>query len=75
MSAGNRTQDAGWAAWWLDDGPAMSEARETAYGLYRSAGDARGPARMATWLATDQLDFHRARATNTSWRSPRKRGA
>jgi DNA-binding CsgD family transcriptional regulator len=56
-----------WAAWWLDDGPAVFGAREAAYGLYRAAGDPRGAARMATWLAADQLDFHGASAVASGW--------
>ena len=46
-----------WAAWWLDDGDAVFAARERAYALYRSGGDAEGAARMAVWLAVDELDF------------------
>ena len=46
-----------WAAWWLDDDDAVFEAHERAYRLYRERGDAAGAARMATWLAADQLDF------------------
>ena len=56
-----------WAAWWLDDGAAVFRAREAAYGLYRSAGDARGAARMATWLAADQVDFNGASAVASGW--------
>jgi DNA-binding NarL/FixJ family response regulator len=56
-----------WAAWWLDDGPAVFRAREAAYGLYRSADDPWGAARMATWLAADQLDFHGASAVASGW--------
>jgi hypothetical protein len=49
-----------WAAWWLDDGPVVFEARERAYRLYRRTGEPASAARMATWLACDQLDFHGA---------------
>jgi LuxR family transcriptional regulator, maltose regulon positive regulatory protein len=56
-----------WAAWWLDDGPLVFEARERAYRLYRRGGDAAGAARMATWLAADQLDFHGAWAVASGW--------
>lgn len=47
-----------WAAWWLDDAEAVFDARERAYRLYEEAGAAADAARMATWLASDQLDFH-----------------
>lgn len=56
-----------WAAWWLDDGAAVFRSREAAYGLYRSTGDPWGAARMATWLAADQLDFHGANAVASGW--------
>ena len=42
-----------WAAWWLDDAPTVFDARSRAYALFRRCGDARGAARMATWLASD----------------------
>ena len=56
-----------WAAWWLDDAAAVFDARERAYRLYRQDGDAAGAARMATWLASDQLDFHNAAAVASGW--------
>src|SRR5918994_3336258 len=56
-----------WAAWWLDDAEALFAARERAYRLYRKRGDAAGAARMATWLASDQLDFHGAAAVASGW--------
>ncbi|MDQ4030024.1 MAG: helix-turn-helix transcriptional regulator, partial [Actinomycetota bacterium] len=56
-----------WAAWWLDDGRSVFEARERAYRLYRQRGDAAGAARMATWLAADELDFHGAAAVAAGW--------
>lgn len=56
-----------WAAWWLDDAETVFEAREQAYRSYRERGDATGAARMATWLAADQLDFHGARAVANGW--------
>ena len=56
-----------WAAWWLDDAEAVFEARERAYRLYRKSGDAASAARMATWLAADQLDFHGAWAVASGW--------
>ena len=56
-----------WAAWWLDDAEALFEAREQAFRLYRKRGDAASAARMATWLASDQLDFHGALAVASGW--------
>jgi DNA-binding CsgD family transcriptional regulator len=56
-----------WAAWWLDDADTVFEAREGAFERYRAAGDAAGAARMATWLAADQLDFRGAAAVATGW--------
>ncbi|MGH2987468.1 MAG: LuxR C-terminal-related transcriptional regulator, partial [Solirubrobacterales bacterium] len=56
-----------WAAWWLDDGEAVFEGREHAYRLYKKAGDDAGAARMATWLAVDQLDFNGAAAVAGAW--------
>jgi DNA-binding NarL/FixJ family response regulator len=56
-----------WAAWWLDDAEAVFAARERAYGLYKQNGDAAGAARMATWLAADQLDFYGAWAVASGW--------
>ena len=51
-----------WAAWWLDDAPTVFDARERAYRLYRKRGQPASAARMATWLAGDQLDFRGAMA-------------
>jgi hypothetical protein len=56
-----------WAAWWLDDRAAVFDARERAYHGYRAAGDPAGAARMATWLASDELDFHGAVAVAGGW--------
>ena len=56
-----------WAAWWLDDAEAVFAARERAFHLYETAGDAADAARMATWLACDQLDFHGASSVAAGW--------
>lgn len=56
-----------WAAWWLDDAAAVFEARERAYLLYRRRGEEANAARMATWLAADQLDFRGAVAVARGW--------
>ena len=56
-----------WAAWWLDDEPVTFAARERAHRGYRDAGDAAGAARTATWLASDELDFHGAVTVAQGW--------
>ena len=56
-----------WAAWWLDDAPAVFDARERAYRLYRKRRDLASAARMAIWLAIDHLDFHGAIAVTAGW--------
>jgi DNA-binding NarL/FixJ family response regulator len=56
-----------WAAWWLDDADGVFDARERAYRRYRRDGDDAGAARMATWLAADELDFHAAAAVASGW--------
>ena len=56
-----------WAAWWLDDAEAVFECRERAYHLYREAGADESAARMATWIAADQLDFRGAAAVANGW--------
>jgi DNA-binding CsgD family transcriptional regulator len=56
-----------WAAWWRDDSEVVFAARGKAYGLYKARGDAAGAARMATWLACDQLDFRGAVAVASGW--------
>jgi DNA-binding NarL/FixJ family response regulator len=56
-----------WAAWWLDDADAVFAARERGYRLYKQGGDAPSAARMATWLAADQLDFRGASAVASGW--------
>ena len=56
-----------WAAWWLDDGDTVFAARERAFTLYRTAGDTEGAARMALWLAVDELDFRGSWAVASGW--------
>jgi LuxR family maltose regulon positive regulatory protein len=56
-----------WAAWWLDDAGVVFAARDTAHRLYKQRGDIAGAARMATWLACDELDFHGAFAVASGW--------
>lgn len=56
-----------WAAWWRDDADAVFAARERAFALYKQRGDRAGAARMATWLAADELDFHGAVSVSSGW--------
>jgi len=56
-----------WAAWWLDDAGTVFTARERAYSLYRRADEPAAAARMATWLAADELDFRGGVAVATGW--------
>jgi ATP/maltotriose-dependent transcriptional regulator MalT len=56
-----------WAAWWLDDADTVFAARERAYRLYRERGGAADAARMATWLAADELDFRGGAAAASGW--------
>ena len=62
-----------WAAWWLDDADAVFDARQRAYRLYRKCEEPASAARMATWLAADQLDFHGALAAAGGWLQRAKR--
>ena len=63
----NALEGLSWAAWWLDDAETVFAARERAYRLYKRAGNTRDAARMATWLASDQLDFQGAVAVAAGW--------
>jgi LuxR family transcriptional regulator, maltose regulon positive regulatory protein len=56
-----------WAAWWLDDGETVFASRERAYHLYRADGDPASAARMATWLACDEIDFNAAISVASGW--------
>jgi tetratricopeptide (TPR) repeat protein len=56
-----------WSAWWLDDAEAVFSAREEAYRLYKESGDPASAARMATWLAADNLDFRGALSVARGW--------
>jgi LuxR family transcriptional regulator, maltose regulon positive regulatory protein len=62
-----------WAAWWLNDADAVFAARELAFRRYRAAGDLRGAARMALWLASDHLDFRGEAAVASGWRERTRR--
>jgi LuxR family transcriptional regulator, maltose regulon positive regulatory protein len=65
--SGEAFEGLSWAAWWLDDGDGVFAAREKAYRLFSDRDDAAGAARMATWLAADQLDFCGAWAVASGW--------
>lgn len=56
-----------WATWWMNDADVVLDARERAYRLYREAGEHRGAARMAVWLASDVLDFRGEPAVSAGW--------
>jgi LuxR family maltose regulon positive regulatory protein len=56
-----------WTAWWAEDGSAAIEAREHAYRGFKAAGDARGAARMALWLALDHHEFRGEDAVAQGW--------
>jgi LuxR family transcriptional regulator, maltose regulon positive regulatory protein len=62
-----------WAAWWLNDADAVFATRELAFRRYREAGDPRGAARMALWLASDHLDFRGEAALANGWRERARR--
>jgi len=53
-------EEASWTAWWKDDADVVFDARASAYRRYRHRGDLAGAARMAIWLARDELDFNGA---------------
>ncbi|MFP5361621.1 MAG: LuxR C-terminal-related transcriptional regulator [Thermoleophilia bacterium] len=65
--SGESLEGLSWAAWWRDDADAVFAARERAYSLYRRGGDRAAAARMATWLAVDELDFHGAVSVSSGW--------
>ena len=57
----------GLAAWWLDQGDAVFNARERAYRIYRERGDGLGAARVAVWLAWDTAAFRGEHAIANGW--------
>ncbi len=60
-------EDLGTALWWLDDQGNVLETREAAFRLYRSVGDTRSAARMATLLALDYVDYRSDTAAANGW--------
>jgi DNA-binding NarL/FixJ family response regulator len=65
--SGEALEGLSWSEWWLDDAEALSRSRERAYRLYRARDDPAAAARMATWLASDALDFHGALTVAGGW--------
>ncbi len=59
----------GMAAWWLDAGDVVFEARERAFRLYRQSGDDRAAGRVAMTLAVDHLQFRGEVAVAQGWLS------
>jgi LuxR family maltose regulon positive regulatory protein len=57
----------GTAAWWQNDAPAVFEAREHAYRLYRRREDRTGAARMASALALDNVVFRGEEPVASGW--------
>jgi DNA-binding NarL/FixJ family response regulator len=56
-----------WAAFWVHDVDLLFAARERAYQLYRDANDRRSAARVATWIASDHIDFRGDDAVANGW--------
>src|SRR5262245_3750135 len=57
----------GLAAWWLDDGAVVFDARERAFRLYVAGGDPRGAGRVAMSLAEDAIYFRGQPAIARGW--------
>ena len=57
----------GLAAWWLDMGDVVFDARERAYRAFRTRNDATSAARMAVWLAWDSSAFRGEDAVANGW--------
>ena len=57
----------GMAAWWLDQGDEVFNARERAYRIYRERGDGVAAARVAVWLAWDTAAFRGEHAIANGW--------
>ncbi|WP_161958524.1 helix-turn-helix transcriptional regulator [Ornithinimicrobium cavernae] len=56
-----------WAAWWLDDADGVFTARQSAFRLYRERHEDVAAARLAIWLASDNLDFRAAASVASGW--------
>ncbi len=55
------------ACWWLRDEAATFDARERAFRLYRAQGNRPAAAKVATWLATDSVEFRGQPAVASGW--------
>jgi LuxR family transcriptional regulator, maltose regulon positive regulatory protein len=55
------------ACWWQHDEQGTFAAREQAYQLFQKRGDRAPAARMATWLATDSIEFRGEPAVANGW--------
>jgi LuxR family maltose regulon positive regulatory protein len=55
------------SCWWLEEIPAMFEARERAFRLYRDLGDNVSAARIASALGMDYADFREELAVANGW--------
>jgi ATP/maltotriose-dependent transcriptional regulator MalT len=56
-----------WSHWSLNEVEELFQTRETAFRLYRQAGDLPGAARMAMWIGTDHIDFRSDLAATNGW--------
>ena len=57
----------GLAAWWLNLGEVVFDARERAFRAYRHRGDQNAAARMAVWLAWDSAAFRGEEGVAKGW--------
>jgi ATP/maltotriose-dependent transcriptional regulator MalT len=65
--SGEAYEGLGWAGYWLSDEPLTLGSRELAYRAYRAEGDPAGAGRVATWLASDHLEFRGDHAVARGW--------
>lgn len=56
-----------WVGWYREDGRGALAGFERAYRGFRAAGEPRGAARAATWLAVSLLEFRGAVAVAEGW--------
>jgi len=61
------------AAWWLDDEPALFDARERLFRLYRSCGDDQAAAHVALRLSWDSTLFRGDTAAARGWAARSRR--
>ena len=65
--SGEAWEGLGWTGYWLSDEQLTLDARERAYRAYRAEGDPVGAGRVATWLASDHLEFRGDDAVARGW--------